>query len=141
MDPQEEANRVLEEIRQLIRKSGLSQRKVEQRVGFSKGYLSQLFAHNLELKYWHVHAMLQALEIQPARFFAQVYPVRHRSALEHFRSTSQPTSEELAAELGRLYGSGMQSMRQLRERVASCEKAISELQHSGVLRLREPRAS
>lgn len=141
MDPQEEAHRILEEIRRLIRKSGLSQRKVEQLAGFSKGYLSQLLARNLELKYWHVIAILEVLEIYPARFFTLVYPPVRHSALERFRDSSQPTSEELATELSRLYGSGIQSMRQLRQRMESCEKAISQLQDPEARRLRGSCAS
>ena len=134
MDPKEETIRVLKEIRAVITSSGSSQRKVETRAGFSKGYLSQLLAQNLDLKYWHVIAILRALDHSPDHFFARLYPERRPSALEHFRTRSQPLSQELDAELSRLYGSGIRSLRSLRERLESCEKAIADLETSGVLR-------
>jgi len=140
MDPKTEAGRVLEEIRALIRESGISQRKIEQKAGFSKGYLSQLLANNLDLKYWHILAIVEAMGSTPDRFFRGLYPSRRHSALEQFRASSEPTSEELEAELSRLYGSGVESLRQLRRRLEGCEKALQELEDTGVLPERQRRA-
>jgi len=132
IESKKEAARVLEALRRLIRVSGLSQRKVEQKVGFSKGYLSQLFAQNLDLKYWHVVAVLRALDEPPQRFFAELYsrPSRH-SALDEFYRQAEPPSEEFQEELERLYGT--EAFERLRDRVKRCEQALGELERRGMI--------
>ena len=117
----------LEEIRRLVQASGLSQREVEERAGFSKGYLSQLLARNLDLKVWHVLAVLDALKHSPGEFFAQVYPTSRFPALERFRETSRPLSQEMDEVLGRLYQYGVESLNELRGRLTQCERKIEDL--------------
>lgn len=126
-----EAQRVLEEIRRLIQLSDLSQREVEKRVGFSRGYLSQLLARNVDLKYWHLMAILRVLNYAPRRFFAEVYAEPYDSALETFKRKSRPPSGELGSALEQLYPDQPESIRRLQQRIERCEKAIAELQRRG----------
>ena len=123
----DEAVRALIELRRCIAQSDLSQRKIEDHAGFSRGYLSQLLARNLELKLWHVVAILDALEVPPGEFFRRVFPRSPRHALRGFQSSSQPLSEETDDLLARLYGHGVESLEDLRSRLARCERAVEEL--------------
>lgn len=123
----------LEEIRRLVRSSRLSQRQVEARAGFSKGYLSQLFARNLDLKVWHVLAVLDVLEVNPGEFFFKVYPATRYRALESFRRSSQPLSPDMDEVLGRLYKHGVESLNEIRDRLNRCERAVSTLEEKGYL--------
>lgn len=123
----------LEEIRRLIRRSPYSQREVEARAGFSKGYISQLFARNLDLKVWHVLAILDALELNPGEFFFKVYPATRYRALESFQRASKPLSPEMDELLGRLYKHGIESLDELRGRLDRCEQAVSRLEEMGYL--------
>lgn len=138
-----ETGPALEEIRRLVQVSGLSQREVEERAGFSKGYLSQLLARNLDLKVWHVLAVLDALKHSPGGFFAQVYPARRFPALERFQESSRPLSQGMDEVLGRLYEYGVESLNELRGRLTRCERAVTKLEDLGFLedpRARDPRA-
>lgn len=130
-----QARPVLEEIRRQVRAVGLSQRQVEERTGFSGGYLSQLLSERLDLKLWHVLAILDAIECEPDEFFSRVFPDRPRfPALRHFQKTSQPLSQETNVVLGKLYGGGVESLQILRRRLERIEKAIVELESKGLLR-------
>ena len=123
----DESVRALIELRRRITQSDLSQRKIEDHAGFSRGYLSQLLARNLDLKLWHVLAILDALEIPPGEFFRRVYPRSPRHAIGDFQSRSRPLSEETDDLLGRLYGHGVESLNELRERLGRCEQAVEEI--------------
>lgn len=124
---------VAAEIRRMLDDSGLSQRVVERRSGFSPGYLSQLLSGRRDLKLWHVLAILGALERPPGELFGRVYPERRFPALEQFRKTSRPLSEETDELLERLYGSGVESLNDLRRRLARCERAVAELEGLGLV--------
>ncbi len=56
--------------------SGLSNREIERRMGFSEhsGYLSRLFAGTRHLKMTQVLEVLEAAGIPPANFFRGVFP-------------------------------------------------------------------
>ncbi len=135
MDWKIETRRVLEEIRRLIKQSDLNQRKIEERAGFSRGYLSQLFAENITLKVWHVLAILKVLDQSPADFFCRLYPSKRLHALEQFRLSSEPMSQELDSKLGRLYNFGVSSLQNFRQRLERCEGAIGQLEAKGLVTL------
>ncbi len=137
-----ETGPALEEIRRLVQASGLSQREVEERAGFSKGYLSQLLARNLDLKVWHVLALLDALEHSPGEFFGRVYPATRFPALERFQESSRPLSREMDEVLGRLYRFGVESLDEFRGRLTRCERAVTQLEDRGFFEGRsgDPRA-
>ena len=131
---------VLEAIRIMIRRSDLSQRIVEERAGFSKGYLSQLLAHNLDLKMWHVLAILDVFDVQPADFFEDVFPRPKRmtlggQALEDFLAGAEPLPDDIEDSINRLYRLGVESMTELRMRLGRCEKAVDQLEARGMVHL------
>ncbi len=135
MDWKQETEPALQEIRRLLREAGISQRQLEERVGFSRGYVSQLLARNLDLKVWHVLAILNALEHSPGEFFSRMYPAakKRRRALEEFQRASGPLTEEVDEVLGRLYKYGVESLNQLRDRLARCEQSVARIEASGIL--------
>lgn len=124
---------VLERVRLLLFLSESTQRQVEIRAGFSRGYLSQLLAGDVEIKYWQLLAILDAMEIRPAEFFTELFPRRHPALteLEALRRGSGRSS--LSQELVRLYAFGIESIVDLIERLERCEAAIEELVDLGVL--------
>ncbi|MDA8017193.1 MAG: helix-turn-helix domain-containing protein [Thermoanaerobaculia bacterium] len=131
---------VLEAIRTMIRRSDLSQRMVEKQAGFSKGYLSQLLAHNLDLKVWHILAILDVFDVQPADFFEDVFPRPKRmtlggQALEEFIHGAEPLPEDIETSINQLYRLGVDSLTELRMRLGRCEKAVDQLEARGIVHL------
>lgn len=133
MDPRTETRRVLDALRQLIKQSSLSQRKVEEHAGFSRGYLSQLLAANLDLKLVHIIAILDILEVDPGRFFNRLYPDLRSPALESFKERSRMRSIDVRRDLDELYDDGLESLQQLRSRLERCENAVDRLEELGIL--------
>ncbi len=68
----EASRRVLDRLRRRIQESDFTQRALERRLGFSKGYLSQVFHGNVDLKFDHLLSLLAALEVRAGAFFAEV---------------------------------------------------------------------
>ncbi len=60
-------------LRRAIRREGLSYSEVERRVGMGKDYLRQLLSGRVDLKIKHVLAVLTAIRVSPADFFAEVF--------------------------------------------------------------------
>ena len=113
----------------MIERSQLSQRRVEEKVGFSRGYLSQLLAENLDLKVWHVLAVLEVFDLHPGEFFLKLYPVRRRPAGRP--PAAAPSGEEIDEVLERLYSLGAESLSRLRLRLVRCEQAVADLEGTG----------
>ena len=134
MDPKAEARRIIAAIRLRIKSSPLSQRKIEERAGFSRGYLSQLLTEKLDLKVVHIMAILDVLDTPPARFFGALYPDPKRPALEHFKRTSRLDTPAVRRTMDDLYDLGLESLRRLRRRLERCEEAVSQLEELGLLR-------
>jgi transcriptional regulator with XRE-family HTH domain len=131
----EKTRPVLEEIRRLLKEAGLNQTQVEERAGFSKGYLSQLMGLNLDLKVKHVLAVLEAMEGNPGELFSRAYPnakKRHR-ALDDFQRASGPLTSEVEEILAYFYKHGVESLRGLRDRLERCEQAVARIEASGIL--------
>jgi transcriptional regulator with XRE-family HTH domain len=134
VDPKDVTVRILERLRIRILRSDLTQRAVESRVGFSRGYLSLLLNGTVELKYWHLLAILHAMELEPSEFFGELFPRRHHPALESLDDVASRSEEgSLTFELAGLFGMGLETVVTLRERLALCEEAIDELTDLGVL--------
>lgn len=135
-DRKHEVAPIVEEIRTMIRRSELSQRRVEELAGFSKGYLSQLLAQNLDLKMWHVLTILGVFDMSPAEFFEGVFPrARSGGALESFVDGSQPLAGDIEMSIHQLYRLGVESLTEMRMRLQRCEKAINQLEARGIVHL------
>lgn len=125
---------ILERVRFRLFLSNLTQREVEKRLGFSKGYLSQLFSGTVEIKYWQLLAILHAMGLDPSEFFAELFPRRHPAleTLADFRD--QAPQKSLSLELARLYAFGIETILDLYERLERCEVALGELVEMGLLK-------
>jgi transcriptional regulator with XRE-family HTH domain len=70
----EESDRLLALLEGHVRKSELSQREMERRLGLSQGYLGALFQGRIQLKVAHVYGIARILEVEPLYFFLHASP-------------------------------------------------------------------
>lgn len=117
-----EAARVLRRLADLVEDSDLRRREIEHRAGFNKGYLSQLLWGNVELKVWHVLALLDALGKSPAEFFALLYPLRKPPI-----SPAAAAGLRVNADVVCIYSLGIESIEMLRARLGACEQGLRRL--------------
>jgi len=97
-------------LRLYITERGRSQRSVERQLGWGAGYLSQLLRPEPpHLKVKHVLAVLRALEVPPAAFFAGLYDLRLPEPADDLRHMSRNDlqafiTHTLRGELARMIG-------------------------------------
>lgn len=133
MDTTDVTTRILERLRLRLMRSRITQREIERRVGFSRGYLSQLLAGTVEMKYWQLLAILDAMELEPSEFFGELFPRRRHPALEALDEVARQSEESsLSYELARLFAFGIESVLDFHDRLALCEEAIDELADLGL---------
>jgi transcriptional regulator with XRE-family HTH domain len=128
---------LLEQLRLVVHYAPATQRQIEHKAGFSKGYLSQILRGHSEIKLSHVLAVIHALDLSPADFFAELFGER-RYAASSLRSPSRRPSGEgsrLGLELARLYGIGIESLDDFVQRLEACEGAFRELEDAGYVDL------
>lgn len=132
-EPAREATQdVLDRLRWRIQLSPLTQRALERRLGFSKGYLSQVLRGHVDLKLNHLFSLLEALEVGPREFFAKVPddPVNPpRNAEEEMAFAARGDRPSLA----RLYSFGLQSIDDFERRLERCEEALGAARSRGLL--------
>lgn len=98
-------------LRLYITERGRSQRSVERQLGWGAGYLSQLLRPEPpHLKVKHVLAILRALDVPPAAFFAGLYDLRLPEPADDLRHMTRKDLQEfvthaLRGELARMIGS------------------------------------
>lgn len=81
VDPaDQEVARLRELLRNAIRISGVTNRKIERRLGMSQGSLSRLLAGGIELKVKHILDIVEILGLPPGHFFRIAYPEEPQSA-------------------------------------------------------------
>lgn len=129
------ARRVLERMRVLIQLSDVTQRQLERRLGFSRGYLSQLLSGAIDIKLWQVLAILTELELEPADLFSELFPARPRRAPDSLGPLRRSGEQRpLSLELAELYGLGIESIEDLANRLERFEGVLEELSASGLLK-------
>ncbi len=101
--------RARQALRRLVRESNLTQRAVEERSGFKRGYLSQVLQGHIALSLRHVLGILLATGTSPGTFFAELFP---------------PSKESSA---------DSQQIDEIRERMARYDSALRELEDKGLL--------
>ena len=74
---QDEIQRLLSLLRVAMRMLDVTNREIEKGLGLSYGYLSRLFAGNIELKVEHILQIVEVLGLTPAEFFQLAYPRRN----------------------------------------------------------------
>ena len=118
----------------MIRRSDLSQRQVERKAGFSKGYLSQLLAQNLDLKVWHLLAILDVFAIPPAVFFERVFPTEETPlSLRRLARESEPVDGDTQSELEDLYQVDLEVLARLRRQLERHERDAGEIEEHAFL--------
>ncbi len=119
----ESSRALLLELQQRIRKSGFSQRDLERKRGFSKGYLSQVLKGKIDLKMEDLLALLATLGMSPGDFFAAV---EGRPAMPTGPGAAPGRPEfDLEETLGRVVA-GLQAFGDLRQRLERCERILAE---------------
>jgi transcriptional regulator with XRE-family HTH domain len=101
--------KIRQELRRLVLLSEQTQRSIEEKNGYTRGYLSQVLQGHITLTAEHVFAVLLALELSPAQFFWQVL------------QTPADQPETYAG------------MMEIRQRLARYDAALKELETKGVL--------
>jgi transcriptional regulator with XRE-family HTH domain len=61
-------------LKRMLSSLGFSQREVERRMGVSRGYLSRLFAGQLDLKIDHVVQIAEAVGVEAEEIFRYAFP-------------------------------------------------------------------
>ncbi|MCP4658840.1 MAG: helix-turn-helix transcriptional regulator [bacterium] len=136
MKAKDETLRVLKRLRLLIYLLDDTLREVEKRSGFSRGYLSQILTGTVEIKLWQVLAILEAIQLEPSEFFAELFPRRCNRAVEtldELHNGSRTLERPLSLELARLFKLGIESIEDFRGRLERCEEALAELHGMGLL--------
>ncbi|HEX9733665.1 MAG TPA: helix-turn-helix transcriptional regulator [Thermoanaerobaculia bacterium] len=122
-----ETRRALACVRDLIEDSDLLQRDVEDRVGFSRGYLSQLLNGHIDLKVRHLEPLLEALGLLPGQYFGALFPPGRRRV----RRSGRPRPPlKVSKDVIRIYGFGIAEARELRRRLEQCEERLEEMARS-----------
>jgi len=70
----DEQARLLELLKELIARSGRTQREIERALGVGHGWLRLLLTGKSELKVRHIFDLAPLLGFTPAQFFHQAYP-------------------------------------------------------------------
>lgn len=74
-EAKETAERLSEALRREVERSGVDLKELAARVGRADGYFSHLFKGRITLTAEHVFAVLLAIGVKPADFFARVYGI------------------------------------------------------------------
>lgn len=74
MTIEDEVRRATKLLETVMQAAGLTRKELDQRLGAGPGYISQVLTGRMELKFRHVLAILQALEVDPSVFFQTLYP-------------------------------------------------------------------
>lgn len=96
VDPaDQEVARLRELLRNAIRLSGVTNRKIERTLEMSQGSLSRLLAGGIELKVKHILKIVEILGLPPGHFFRIAYPEEPQptSALQAFHKALSPRAE------------------------------------------------
>ncbi|MEM7583707.1 MAG: hypothetical protein AAF560_10040 [Acidobacteriota bacterium] len=123
MPRQRGVEQLLEHLRDVIEDSDVPRREIDRRLGHSSGYLAQLLAGTLDLKYWQLIAILDVIDFPANEFFAGAFPLPKPSL-------SRPADPAMAAALAidrsivGVYGFGVDSVRELRLRLERVERTL-----------------
>jgi transcriptional regulator with XRE-family HTH domain len=71
---EDEVRRATKLLETVMQAAGLTRKDLDQKLGAGPGYVSQVLTGRMELKYRHILAILQALEVDPGAFFQTLYP-------------------------------------------------------------------
>lgn len=93
----DEIRRALKLLETLMTISGLNRQDLDRRLGQGRGYSSQVLTGRVELKYRHILAFLEVVDVEPGMFFRVLFP----DSLEQRRGTGGRMVERLFRQLHR----------------------------------------
>lgn len=130
-----ETHRTLGRLRDLIEDADLRHRDIEERAGWSPGYVSQLLGGHVELRLSHLEPLLKALDIDPARFFREMFP-RQAPSRASTPGKRKVSRLKVNPDVVEIYDFGIESLRGLHLRMDECEKAITTVARQAVVKKR-----
>lgn len=74
MSEEDDVRRAIKLLEGVMRVEGVSKRGMDERLNKAPGYVAQVLSGRLELKFRHILAILEALEIEPRVFFRALFP-------------------------------------------------------------------
>ena len=123
MDVDTDIRRLRRQLADLIDDSGASRRQIDRQLGQAEGYLSQLLAGTIDLKFWHLIDILETLGCSPSLFFERVFPSMDPQAA----AASSPALDAALSvdrDVVGVYHLGIEAVRELRQRLERCEAAL-----------------
>lgn len=126
VDTRKEIKRLLGRLRDFVEDSDVPRDEVDRRLGYAKGYLSQLLAGTIDLKYWHLIGILNAIGCRPQKFFDDVYPLP-RPRLQAPPSRALRQALAIDKDVVGVYGLAVEATHELRQRLARCEATLLEV--------------
>ncbi len=123
MSPRRDLQQLLDHLRDVIEDSDVPRRQIDEHLGHSAGYLSQLLAGTLDLKYWHLIGILDAIDCPPKVFFAGAFPLPGPRPSKHPHPALEAALTIDRSMVG-IYGFGVDAIRELRQRLEGVEEAL-----------------
>lgn len=108
-------------LRDLVSDAGLSLAEIDRRLGRREGHLSQVLRGEIDLRYEHLLRVLDALDYDPATFFAGVFPRRRK------RPADAADPPRQSREVVQIYGLGLEEVRRLHRRLERCEAVLERV--------------
>ena len=116
-----EVRRIRHRLHAQVEDSDVPRHQVDRQLGHSNGYLSQLLAGTIDLKYRHVIAVLDAIGCPPPRFFQDAFPRRQKNPRRNPRLEAMLKTDP---DVVGVYSLGIEAVQELRQRVERCEQAL-----------------
>ncbi|HEV7519146.1 MAG TPA: hypothetical protein VGR07_22885 [Thermoanaerobaculia bacterium] len=93
----DEIRRARKLLETLMTISGLNRQEVDRRLGQGRGYASQVLTGRVELKYRHILAFLEVVDVEPGMFFRVLFP----DSTEQRQGTAGRMAERLFRQIHR----------------------------------------
>lgn len=119
-----EVRRLRRRLQDLVDDSDVPRWRVDDRLGHAKGYLSQLLAGTIDLRFSHLIGVLDAIGCPPRRFFHFAFPPRLASGQRPRRYRRVEALLRTDPEVVAVYALGIETVRQLGRRLERCERAL-----------------
>ena len=82
-----DTERVLRLLETAIQVSGVSKRRLEEALGVSRGYMTQVLGGKIELKLKLIHRILAEIGLEPLAFFQMAYGSQVKAARQEDRTS------------------------------------------------------
>ncbi len=114
---------LLDHLRDVVEDSDVPRSDIDEHLGHASGYLSQLLAGHIDLKYRHLIVILDAIKCSPQTFFAGAFPLPGPKLGERPHPALEAALAIDRSIIG-VYGVGVDAVRELRERLERVEQTL-----------------